>query len=64
MWYPEWFGSFGNWMLSATCGLVFSCLLALVRIYESLRRVEKHLDQWRDERREHEVDEDGGDGER
>lgn len=50
MWYPEWFGSFENWMLSATCGLVFSGLLALVRIYESLRRIEKHLDQRRDER--------------
>ena len=64
MWYPEWFGSFENWMLSTACGLVFSGLLVLVRIYESLRRIEKHLDQRRDERREHEVDEDGGDSER
>lgn len=50
MWYPEWFGSFENWMLSATSGLVFSGLLVLVRVYESLRRIEKHLDQRCDER--------------
>ena len=43
MWYPEWFGSFENWMLSVLCSLVLVCFLRLVRIHEALNDIEKRL---------------------
>lgn len=45
MWYPPWFDSFESFVLSAVLVSAFGGLLILVRIHETLREIEKKLDE-------------------
>lgn len=43
MWYPEWFSSYEQFLLSAVATILFGCSLCLIRIQETLRGIKKDL---------------------